>query len=123
MLFAMEPNSRKWEVSWLMYVWYVPRLPTASNVPVAKVSGRTTKKAESKEEHDERLAGYEEMERRRRTLYEAPLIYESDEDDELEAAKQQEEAEQLVELLDECQDCEDDEDKENQQPEVVSEAS
>jgi hypothetical protein len=123
MLFAMEPNSREWEVSWLMYVWYVRRLPTASNVPVAKVSGRTKKKAESKEEHDKGLAGYEEMERRRRALYEAPLIYESDEDDELEAAKQQEEAEQLVELLDECQDCEDDEDKENQQPEVVSEAS
>ena len=42
------------------------------------MSGRTRKKVESKEEHDLRLEGYAEMERKRRERYEASLTYDTD---------------------------------------------
>ena len=62
------------------------------------MSGRTRKKAESKDEHDRRLEGYAEMERRRRERYEASLTYDSDDDNDDDAdGKQQLEVEQLVE--------------------------
>ena len=118
MLFTAEPNTEEWRTCWLMYVLHARRLPSAPSVPEACVSGRTRKKAESKEEHDRRLEGYMEMERRRREQYEALLMYESDEDEEVEE-KQQLEAEQLVEQLEECEDSEDEEDKENRPPDVT----
>ena len=81
------------------------------------MSGRTRKKAESKEEHDRRLQDYAEMERKRRERYEAPLVYDSDDDDDDEVDEKRElEAEQLVEQLEECEDMEAEEDKENRPP-------
>ena len=87
--------------------------------PEASASGRTRKKAESKEEHDRRLEGYAQMERKRRERYDASLMYDSDDDDECvdeKDEKQQLEAELLVEQLDECEDMEAEEDKENRPP-------
>ena len=61
------------------------------------------------------------MERKRRERYEAPLLYESDEDEDVDEKdeKQQLEAELLVEQLEHCEDMEAEEDKENRPPEAV----
>ena len=66
-LFAAR-NRKEWMTCWLMYELYSQRLLSAWSVPEASVSGRTKKKAESKEEHDRRVEGYVEMERRRRAV-------------------------------------------------------
>jgi hypothetical protein len=120
-LFVAVPNSDEWKTCWLMYELYARRLSNAWIAPEAGVSGRTKKKAESKDEHDRRLEGYAEMERKRRERYEAPLMYESDEDEDVDEKdeKQQLEAELLVEQLEHCEDMEAEEDKENRQPEAV----
>ena len=102
-----------------MYELYAQRLSSAWNAPEASVSGRTRKKAESKEERDRRLEGYADMERKRRDRYEAPLMYESDEDEEEKDEKQQSEAERLVEQLEECEDSMGEDDKENRLPDVA----
>ena len=118
-LFTAKPNSDEWKTCWLMYELYARRLMSAWNAPEASVSGRTRKKAESKAEHDRRLEGYAEMERKRRERYDASLMYDSDDDDECvdeKDEKQQVEAELLVEQLDECEDREAEEDKENRPP-------
>ena len=118
-LFTAKPNSDEWKTCWLMYELYARRLTSAWNAPEASVSGRTRKKAESKAEHDRRLEGYAEMERKRRERYDASLMYDSDDDDECvdeKDEKQQVEAELLVEQLDECEDREAEEDKENRPP-------
>jgi hypothetical protein len=124
MLFAAQLNSEEWKTCWLMYALYERRISTAWSVPEASVSGRTRKKAESKEEHDRRLEGYTKMEWMRRERYNAPLMVNSDDDEDDRDEKQQLEAEQLseqlVEQLQECGDMEDEEDKENRPPEVAS---
>ena len=102
-----------------MYELYARRLCSVWSASEASVSGRTRKKAESKEEHDRRLVGYAEMERKRRERYEASLTYDSDDDDvdmDAQDQKQQLEAEQLVE----CEDSEGEEDKENRPPDAAS---
>jgi hypothetical protein len=117
-LFTAKPNSEEWKTCWLMYALYARPFMNVGGVPEASVSGRTKKKAETKEEHDRRLMDYAVMEQRRRDLYEAPLQYASDEDDEMEE-KQQQQAEELVEMLEECDEGEADEDKENLPPGAV----
>ena len=97
---------------WQLYELYAQLRTNASSVPEASVSGRTRKKAESKEEHDRRLEGYAEMERKRRERHDAPLVYDSDDSDDDVDEKQQLQAEQLVEQLEEYNDVEDEEDKE-----------
>jgi len=121
-LFVAVPNGDKWKTCWLMYELYARRLSNAWIAPEAGVSGRTKKKAESKDEHDRRLEGYAEMERKRRERYEASLMYDSDEDEDMDEKdeKQQLEAEQMVEQLEECEDMEAEEDKENRPPEAGS---
>jgi len=114
MLYVAKPTGQDWKTCWLMYALYARRLAAVSSVLAASVSGRSRKKAECKVDHDKRLAGYAEMERRRRERYEAPLVYESDEDEKTEA--QHTEIAQLVEQLEECAVDEGDEDKENQPP-------
>ena len=114
------PNSEEWKTCWLMNELHRRRVSSAWRVPDASVSGRTRKKAESKDEHDRRLVGYAEMERRRRERYDAPLMYDSDgSEDEDEKEKEEQEqlmAEELVEQLEECEDMEAEEDKENRRP-------
>jgi hypothetical protein len=117
LLFATDVDSDDWKIGWLMHTLYTQRLPNAAYARQANVSGRTRKKQESKEQHDRRLDGYRDMEQRRRERYEAPLAYESDEENDKADEKQQLEAEQLVSQLDECEDGKD-EDKENRQPGV-----
>ena len=120
--FVAVPNSDEWKTCWQMYGLYARRLSSAWVAPEASVSGRTKKKVESKEEHDRRLEGYAEMERRRRERYEAPLACDSDEDEDMDDKdeKRQMEAELLVEQLQECEDMDDEEDKENRPPQAGS---
>ena len=118
-LFTAQPNSEQWETCWLMYELYARRLSSVWSVPEASVSGRTRKKAESKEEHDRRLESYVEMERRRRERYDAPLEYESDDEEGMRDEKQQVEAEQPIEELEDREDSEGEEDKENRPPDAV----
>lgn len=87
-LLTAAPNSDEWETCWLMRELYARRLSNAWAAPEAGVSGRTRKKAESKDEHDRRLQGYAEMERKRRERYEASLTYDSDDDNNDAAEKQ-----------------------------------
>ena len=119
-LYVAVPNSDEWKLCWQMYELYAEQL-SASTASESRVSGRTRKKAESEEEHDRRLEGYAEMERKRRERYEAPLTYDSDEDgDEDEKdEKQQLMAEELVEQLEECEDSEGEDDKENRPPDAA----
>jgi hypothetical protein len=116
--FAAVPNSDEWKMCWLMYELNARRVLTAWATSEASVSGRTKKKAECEEDHDRRLEGYAEMERKRRERYEAPLLCGSHEDEDMDerAEKQQLEAERLVECLEECEDVEAEDDKENRPP-------
>jgi hypothetical protein len=119
-LYVAVSGSEEWQMHWQLYELYAQLRTSASSVPEASVSGRTRKKAESKEEHDRRLEGYAEMERKRRERYDAPLVYDSDDSDDDVDEKQQLQAEQLVEQLEECNDVEDEEDKENRPPAMDS---
>ena len=114
------PNSEEWRTCWLMYEMFSRRVLRGDwSVPESNVSGRTRKKAEGKEEHEKRLEGYVEMESRRRQLYEAPMVCDSDEDeDDEEAERKCIQAERLVDQLDEYEDNGGQEDdKENRPPE------
>ena len=116
-LYMAVPNSDEWNSRWQMYELYAQLRTNEGSASEASVSGRTRKKAESKEEHDRRLQGYAEMERKRRERYEAPLVYDSDKDDDEEVDEKRElEAEQLIEQLEECEDMETEENKENRPP-------
>ena len=116
-LYVAASDSDEWKTCWQLYELYAQQLMSASTTSEATVSGRTRKKAESKEEHDRRLEGYAEMERKRRERYEAPLMFDSDDDvDDDVDEKQEVEAQRLVEQLEECEDMEAEEDKENRPP-------
>ena len=80
-LYVAAQCSDEWDACWRLYELYAQQLTSEWSVPDASVSGRSRKKAESKEEHDIRLEGYAEMERKKRERYEAPLMYDIDEDE------------------------------------------
>ena len=124
MMYVAVPNSDDWVTCWLMYTLYACRQSSRWSTSVASMSGRTRKKAESKEEHKARLDGYERMERKRKERYDAPLMYERDEDEDGDEWDEKKllEAERLVEQLQECEDTEadSDENKENRPPHAAS---
>jgi hypothetical protein len=113
-LYVAAPDSDEWNTCWQMYSMFAQ--PGESSASEASVSGRTRKKAESKDEHDRRLEGYARMERKRKERYDAPLMYNSDRVEDEKDERRQLMAEQLVEQLDECEDMEAEEDKENRPP-------
>ena len=116
-VYVAASGSEEWQMHWQLYELYAQLRTSASSAPEANVSGRTRKRAESKEEHDRRLEGYAEMERKRRERYEAPLLYDSDDDDDDDMDEKREvEAERLIEQLEECEDMEAEQDKENRPP-------
>ena len=117
--YVAAPDSDEWTTYWQLYELYAQLQASEWRVPEASVSGRTRKKAESKEEHDKRLQGYAEMERTRRQRYDAPVVYDSDEDKDERDEKEQLMAEELVELLEECEDVKAEADKENRPPDAA----
>ena len=116
MQYVAMPHSDEWKTRWQMYKLFADQSPSEWSASEASVSGRTRKRAESREEHDRRLEGYAEMERKRRQRYDAPLVYSSDTVEDEKDEEQQLMAEDLVERLGECEDTEDVEDKENRPP-------
>jgi hypothetical protein len=116
MQYVATPHSDEWETRWQMYKLFADQPPSEWSASEASVSGRTRKKAESREEHDRRLQGYAEMERKRRARYDAPLRYNSDAVEDEKDEKQQLMAEELTEKLEDCEDTEDEADKENRSP-------
>lgn len=124
-LYVAAEGSDEWQACW--HVWELCAQLQASDgyggVAETRVSGRTRKKGESKEEHDRRLEGYAEMERRAREKYDAPLAYDSDEDevDEKELLYAEQLVEQLTEggEVDANGDEEREDDKENRPPKAA----